>query len=434
MAKADLLDILYTKEKSPLEFNFDSLWMPALANFISPQDEQRLYTIASSIRYSGNIELKYKMIDDVMVPRGFKKFHCGTNRIVYKYLENTSFVVKIALDKVGLGDNIAEFKNMFLLRPFVAKTFEVSPSGVIATAERVEPILSREEFMAVGEEVFDLLANCIVGKYVLEDVGSKYFMNYGLRKGFGPVLLDYTYVYELDGAKLSCNLVDKVTGYRCDGVIDYDTGFNNLVCNKCGKRYLARKLEKDIKEKILIVKKGKIDMKAELFEGDQLIAKLGERQESPIIKKNNDKPIVNGMIGVTFVDDDDNEIDMQPVNNIADSMLFSKEKAEKITEDAANIMRETIQSHVEDFDIKSTFIPDVTQEEKDELSGNDEKTISLDTNVFGLTDKDFEEPTYDEQKEEEEYKDEIIEKYSEYASDDEPFEKFNKKKRVHDEY
>ena len=450
MARTDMLDILYSKEKSPLEFNFDALWMPSLFNFITPEDEQRLYAIASSLRYAGNIEIKNKMIDEIMVNRGFKRFHAGTNRVVYTYLENSSFVVKIALDRVGLGDNVAEFKNMFLLKPFVSKMFEVSPTGVIATAERVEPILSRQEFEAVGEEIFDLLVNCIIGKYVVEDVGSKCFMNYGVRKGFGPVLLDYTYVYELDGARLNCNLVDKLTGFKCDGVIDYDSGFNHLECNKCGKRYFAKGLEKDIKNKILLVKKGKIDMRAQLFEGDDLVMDLGNDGETKVIKSN-PKPIVNGRIGVIFDDEDEIENKSNTPNPIWDendirrNVYIDKEEREFIQNGVSDIIADTRSRIIKDESdkvdarimkeleetgkdtdgdkplpqVRSTFIPEAKEDTTDLSASNN----------FGLKDEDFEEPKVE--------LDPIIDKYmEEYGDglDDDHFERIGKKKNVRDEY
>ena len=84
-----------------------------------------------------------------------------------------------------------------LLKPFVTKMFECSPCGTVATVERVEPITSRQEFLSVADDIFDLLNQQILGQYILEDIGTNYFMNYGLRKGFGPVLLDYPYLFEL---------------------------------------------------------------------------------------------------------------------------------------------------------------------------------------------------------------------------------------------
>ena len=50
--------------------------------------------------------------------------------------------------------------------------------------ERVKPILSREEFASVAEDVFELLNTWIIGYYIVADVGEKYFMNYAVRQGF----------------------------------------------------------------------------------------------------------------------------------------------------------------------------------------------------------------------------------------------------------
>lgn len=286
MARADILNILYSQEKSPLEFKFDSLMIPPLMNYLTPQDISMLHNIASSIRYSSKIEKKYKAIDDILKPRGFKKFHCGTNRIVYSFLEDQSFLLKVALDKVGLGDNPAEFKNQWLLRPFVTKIFDVSPCGTVATVERVDPITSREEFLSIGSDIFELINNCIIGKYILEDIGTKYFMNWGIRKGFGAVLLDFPYVFELDGNKLYCNNTNKSTHEVCGGLIDYDAGFNNLICTKCGKLYFANELKRSIKDKTILIKdKSNINFNINIFKGNKLVSKINNNETDYIVKR-----------------------------------------------------------------------------------------------------------------------------------------------------
>ena len=285
MARADILNIMYSREMSPLEFRFEALSMPSMYNYLTIQDIEQLRYIATSNKYAAKIDLKYRAIDEIMTRRGFRKFHCGTNRIVYKFLEDESFLVKIALDKVGMGDNPKEYKNQFLLKPFVTKMFQMSPCGTVAFVERVQPITSRQEFSSIANEVFELLSNCIIGKYVLEDVGTKYFMNYGLRNGFGPVLLDYPYVFELDGNKLYCNKVFP-NGFRCDGEIDYDAGFNNLVCTKCGKIYLAQELETSIKDKLIIMKdEGELNMKIQITRGNNVILNHDTSRETKTINR-----------------------------------------------------------------------------------------------------------------------------------------------------
>ncbi len=277
-------DILYSKKQSPLEFHWDSLWVPSLFSYLHITDVEQLYNIATSIKYNSKIEAKYDAINKIMVNRGFKKFHAGTNRVVYQYLENQAFVVKIAIDRVGMGDNPAEYKNQFLLKPFVTKVFEVDQSGVIGQFERVDPILSREEYMYVADDIFNLLNDVVIGRYVLEDIGTKYFMNMGIRRGFGPVLLDFPYVYELDGNKLFCNNV-LPDNTLCGGEIDYDAGFNNLICTKCGKRYFARDLEKSVHEKTIILKGESEDskIKTKLIRDDKIIADFDSSRESEFI-------------------------------------------------------------------------------------------------------------------------------------------------------
>lgn len=183
MAKLNVLEALYTKNKSPFDFNFDALCAPPLLSLITTYDIMELNKIATSVKLAGKIDEKYKMIDRIMNNRGFIKLHAGTNRVVYRFLEDQSFVVKIAVDRVGLGDNPAEYKNQFLLKPFVTKVFEVSPCGTVALVERVDPIMSREEFLSVADDVFSLITKIFVGRYVLDDFGSHYFMNYGIRNG-----------------------------------------------------------------------------------------------------------------------------------------------------------------------------------------------------------------------------------------------------------
>ena len=182
MAKANALDFLYSKKSSPLEFNFDMLTAPPLLSLLTLQDIYELNRIARSVKLVGKIEEKYRLIDNIMTNRGFVKLHAGTNRVVYRFLEDQRFVVKVAIDRVGLGDNPAEFQNQFLLKPFVTKVFEVSPCGTVGVFERVDPIMSREEFISVADDIFNLITKFFVGKYILEDFGAHYFMNWGIRK------------------------------------------------------------------------------------------------------------------------------------------------------------------------------------------------------------------------------------------------------------
>jgi hypothetical protein len=200
-----ILNRLKSKPMSIEEFNYDKLQAPPLSMFLSPYDIQQLNSIARSLKYSAKPKEKYAAIDRIMNSRGLVKFAAGTNRVVYRDPEFSNILFKVAYDDVGLGDNPAEFRNQFILKPFVCKMFEVSPCGTVSIVERCNPVQSREEFLSVADDVFELITEFLVGRYVLADIGARYFMNWAVREGFGPVLIDYPYLYEIDGAKLYCS-------------------------------------------------------------------------------------------------------------------------------------------------------------------------------------------------------------------------------------
>lgn len=268
----DVLDILRAKKMSPMEDHFDRICLSfPMTFYLSPQDIEALRKIATSVKLAGKIREKYKMIDDIMRARGFKRFAAGTNRVVYSFYEDPSFLVKIAVDRVGMQDNPMEYQNQFFLKPYVAKMFCISPCGTVGFAERVIPIKNIAEFKEIASDVFDILVTKFLGKYVVEDVGTKYFMNWGIRIGHGPVLLDYPYVYKLDGKKLYCNEFLPDFNCICNGEIDYNSGFNHLVCGRCGKIYLAVDLRDDTPDNKKIIAKGGYSMKVQLVRGNEVV-------------------------------------------------------------------------------------------------------------------------------------------------------------------
>ena len=258
-----ILDRIKSRKVSIEEFNYDKLSAPPIALMFSQQDIQDLYYNAHSIKLASHPEKKLKNIDDIMSRRGFVKFIGGTNRISYRPIEDNSFLVKVAIDDVGRADNPREFKNQHALKPFVTKVFEVTPCGTLGVFERVIPITNRQEYMSVSEDIFTLINEWLIGEYVMDDIGSNYFMNYGIRKNFGVVLLDYPYMYKVDYNKLFCALEDKTyttKSGKCEGEIDYDDGYNKLVCKKCGAIYKAIDLAKAIEDEKVIIKGGNIKM------------------------------------------------------------------------------------------------------------------------------------------------------------------------------
>lgn len=302
MSRVSLLEQLTVKRKSAFEFDFEKLWAPPIMTLFTPNDIQELIRIATSVRYNGNINKKYELIDAVMKRRGFVKAHSGTNRVVYNFLESSAFVAKVALDKVGMTDSPAEFINQQYFQPFCCKIFEVDPSGVIAFVERVNPISSIEEFASIADDIFNMMVTKIIGKYVVDDLGTRTFMNFGIRQNsnghtFGPVIIDFPYVYEIDGSKLVCQTpkIDPATGMAvsCGGDIDYKPGFNGLYCTKCGREYKAMDLAKHTKDVKFeydsnddgIIKDIKFKMRARVIDNDKIIYDSGRSTNRYLTKE-----------------------------------------------------------------------------------------------------------------------------------------------------
>lgn len=297
MSRVSLIEKLYVKRKSAMEFDYDALTAPPILSILSIQDINELYKIATSVKYNGNMDKKYELIDAIMTRRGFRKAHCGTNRVVYHFLELPTFVAKVALDRVGITDSPAEYKNQAFFKPFCCKIFEVDPSGTVAFVERVNPISSKEEFLSVADDIFNLLITKVIGKYVVDDLGSDTYMNFGVRQlsggcTFGPVIIDFPYAYELDGAKLICaKEINSPQGkMRCGGEIDYDAGFNHLVCCRCGKTYTAMDLKKENNGVIMFGKaKEVLGMRTKVISGDQVILDSGRSSDTYVSKNDYDE-------------------------------------------------------------------------------------------------------------------------------------------------
>lgn len=282
----ELLNMLYSGVTTAVDFHYDQLQAPPLLSLLTIYDIDELRKIATSVALSGNVDKKYKMINNIMKPRGFVKLAAGTNRVVYRHPELPNIVVKIAVDNVGMGDNPDEFYNQQFIKPFCCKVFEVSPCGTVGVFERVERITSKYEFVSIAEDIFDIIVNKLVGKYVLNDIGAKFMYNWGVRRGFGPVILDFPYLYELDGDKLLCNQrMDD--GSICCGDIDYDDQFNFLVCKKCGRVYSALELSKPHKDRGIFVRsKGGTEMKVSLMRGNTVIRTTDTKDMYDIMRKN----------------------------------------------------------------------------------------------------------------------------------------------------
>lgn len=293
MSRVELLERLYTKRKEIKEFDYDKLITAPMSSILTINDIGDLHNIATSIKYAGNVDKKKEMIDQIMKRRGFKFYFSGTNRVAYRFLELPSLISKVAVDKIGTTDTPAEYRNQFYIKPFCTKIFEVAPyTGAVGFMEKVNPITSKAEFLSVADDIFTLMKTKIIGKHVADDLGCKSYMNFGVRHlsngcTFGPVVLDFPYLYKLDPAKTICKReLDGPYGkYICGGEIDYDTGFDKLVCSCCGRVYTAQELSDDTPDvKIFMfgqnINGRNIKMGTQIISGGKVIMDSGRVTES----------------------------------------------------------------------------------------------------------------------------------------------------------
>ena len=258
---------MYEGITTTLDEYYDSLQAPPLSALLMPQDLDAIHRVITSAKLSGNGEKRIFAIRDIMARRGFTQLAGGTNRSVFTHPNYPNIAVKVAIDNVGIHDNPAEYNNQFILKPYCTKCFEVSADGAVGVFEKVGRIRNSVEFYQMWDDIYSLCEYFVTEKeLLLEDFGIKFFMNWGIRYGYGPVLLDFPYVYDIDWDKLHCDRPND-DGTICNGNIDYDDRFDFLVCEKCGKRYRAvdiakkREVGKGVLTKILGGKKMQITLK-----------------------------------------------------------------------------------------------------------------------------------------------------------------------------
>ena len=213
-----------------------------LSYYLTNQDIAYLYKCAMSPALNCDVKEKYHLIGELMRNRGFELIGGGTNRRAYRCTFE-DLVIKIATDQVGFTSNLREFPNQNVIKPFCTKIFGTDYNGVVSMSEQFIPFKVVEEFQNYSQDIFDILyfklRNNDIG---MEDVGTRSFKNWGLRNGFGPGMLDFPTMYVLDPTKRFCRNI--VNGQMCGGTLDYDEGFNVIVCSECGRTHFVRTLAK----------------------------------------------------------------------------------------------------------------------------------------------------------------------------------------------
>lgn len=222
---------------------FDSLKVNPLLSYFTIEDINLIHKLATSPAMHCDVKKKYRLLGEIMEKRGFKLIGGGTNRRAYECIYDDRVVAKVATDPVGFTSNLREYINQNVLKPFCNKIFEVTPCGSLAIIEKVVPIKDVSEFQKYAQEIYDILYFKIRNNSIaMEDIGTRSMKNWGYRSGFGPVLLDYPTMYVADPKKRLCKNI--LNGKLCCGTLDYDEGFNCIVCSECGRTYFAKTIAK----------------------------------------------------------------------------------------------------------------------------------------------------------------------------------------------
>ena len=284
---------MYKGTTTSLGEYFDTLQAPPLYSILTDYDIAEIRKIVVSVRLAGNVHRRLFGINEILAKRGLVKLAGGTNRVVYSHPMYPNIVIKIALDRVGMKDNPSEYYVQNLLKPFCTKIFEITEDGLIAVAEKVERVRNIKEYTEMSDDIYSLYLYFVKEKgLVMEDIGVKFFMNWGNRPMFGPVILDFPYCYEIDPKKLHCKNVDEY-GRICNGEIDYDDCFNFLVCKRCGKIHRALEISKGRFEEAIADSKlmrnlGGLKMEIKITRGNT----VEKTVNTPDVKKSIGKPAV----------------------------------------------------------------------------------------------------------------------------------------------
>lgn len=254
---------------APLERAFDDLQGPMVEDLFDAETIKSIKLVVTNPKIKF-FKDKFRILAGILNPLGYILAHAGTNRVVFQPQFDDSFVVKIGLDIAGRTNNPNEIVNQKYLKPFVCKCFDTTDDGVIGTFERVVPIENLYQLWSVREDIFDIM-RAITKRFIIDDFGTEAFKNWGVRKGFGPVLLDYADMYILDKDTAYCRKpIDWHSTAVCGGELGYTPGYNKIMCKKCGGIGKAKQYKGKEKLSVYVPSRG-IDM------GIKCVIKIGGR-------------------------------------------------------------------------------------------------------------------------------------------------------------
>ena len=286
--KDSILDI------ARLEVDWHKMHKPPIESYIPPFGLNSLWEITNDVKLMNRPDKRVRYMDDLLKQFNICFLNAGTNRRIYYHTLDPYIVFKVGSDQVGRSDNISEYHMQNNIFPFCTRTYSVLPNGMIALSERVEVMTEYDYKTKWASEIFDLVLAIIAKGYIMEDIGGNFYKNLGVRIGFGPVFIDYPYVYKVDLRKTLCSYINPITGEKCDGELDYDydKGMSEIVCDKCGTRFSAKHLAAVSNEDRIETRKGKFSMdnnfKISVVRGNDTVLKTYNESEAASIQQFSD--------------------------------------------------------------------------------------------------------------------------------------------------
>lgn len=283
--------------------DWNAIQRPPIECYIPQIGLDNLRVLVNDPAWMNKTAKKKKEARKILKQFGLTQIAAGTNRMCFGCEYDPGIVFKLGLDRVGRSDNLAESYNQYFLNGFGAKIIHVLPDGILGMCERVQT-MDQKTYAEHSDIIYRLITYWSVCKNILiEDIGCNFFKNWGVRLGFGPVLLDYPYVYKVSPFKLVCHRKDPITQQECMGHIDYDPGLNQIVCDRCGVRYgISDIADMGIEElvKKAISMKGKVlsmalvntNVKVSIKRGNKIVNRLYNESDNKLDKNN----IVGGKI------------------------------------------------------------------------------------------------------------------------------------------
>ena len=265
---------------------------PRLFEYVPKQKMFDLFENAMDLIEVDN-NVKADRIINIMGP-DFQELGTGTNRIA---LMRDGYVFKIALDRRGMIDNLAEYKRSAEVPESLVKCYETN--RVVAISEYVN-LMSYQEFMENKSKIREILQR-LSSRYIMKDLGltPKNYCNFGYRDDGTIVALDYAYLYPIAGN-------EKALKCSCGGNIIIDSSFTTYKCDNpsCGLRYSAMEIL------------NKMNIDAERMDDEAIFKEAGVDIEEAEIKFGDEFVNYVKLKSIEEVkqDDEDAKVDVKPLN------------------------------------------------------------------------------------------------------------------------